>query len=83
MLNCAQAPESLFAQAQVRCAGTGDAAGAAPLRAHAQSMDLRTYGIGAQILRDLGISRMRVLSAPKQMNALSGCGLEVVEYVAA
>jgi 3,4-dihydroxy 2-butanone 4-phosphate synthase/GTP cyclohydrolase II len=44
---------------------------------------LRTYGIGAQILRDLGISRMRVLSAPKQMNALSGFGLEVVEYVAA
>jgi 3,4-dihydroxy 2-butanone 4-phosphate synthase/GTP cyclohydrolase II len=43
---------------------------------------LRTYGIGAQILRDLGISRMRVLSAPKQMNALSGFGLEVVEYVA-
>ena len=42
---------------------------------------LRTYGIGAQILRDLGISRMRVLSAPKQMHALSGFGLEVVEYV--
>ncbi|NNF17495.1 MAG: 3,4-dihydroxy-2-butanone-4-phosphate synthase [Gammaproteobacteria bacterium] len=43
--------------------------------------DLRTYGIGAQILRDLGISRMRVLSAPKIMHALSGFGLEVVEYV--
>ena len=42
---------------------------------------LRTYGIGAQILRDLGISRMRVLSAPKQMHGLSGFGLEVVEYV--
>jgi len=42
---------------------------------------LRTYGIGAQILRDLGVSRMRVLSAPKQMHALSGFGLEVVEYV--
>ncbi len=42
---------------------------------------LRTYGIGSQILSDLGVSRMRVLSAPKQMNAISGFGLEIVEYV--
>ena len=42
---------------------------------------LRTHGTGAQILRDLGITRMRVLSAPKHMLALSGFGLEVVEYV--
>jgi 3,4-dihydroxy 2-butanone 4-phosphate synthase/GTP cyclohydrolase II len=42
---------------------------------------LRTYGIGAQILRDLGVSRMRVLSAPKQMHGLSGFDLEVVGYV--
>ena len=42
---------------------------------------LRTYGTGAQILRDLGVTRMRVLSAPKQMQAISGFGLEVVEYV--
>lgn len=42
---------------------------------------LRTHGTGAQILRDLGITRMRVLSAPKNMLALSGFGLEVVEYV--
>jgi 3,4-dihydroxy 2-butanone 4-phosphate synthase/GTP cyclohydrolase II len=42
---------------------------------------LRTYGIGAQILRDLGVSRMRVLSAPKQMHGLSAFGLEVAEYV--
>jgi 3,4-dihydroxy 2-butanone 4-phosphate synthase/GTP cyclohydrolase II len=42
---------------------------------------LRTYGIGAQILRDLGVARMRVLSAPKQMHGLSAFGLEVVEYV--
>ena len=43
--------------------------------------ELRTYGTGAQILRALGVKRMRVLSAPKQMHALSGFGLEVVEYV--
>jgi 3,4-dihydroxy 2-butanone 4-phosphate synthase/GTP cyclohydrolase II len=42
---------------------------------------LRTYGVGAQILRDLGIQRMRVLSAPKQMLGLSGFDLEVTEYV--
>jgi 3,4-dihydroxy 2-butanone 4-phosphate synthase/GTP cyclohydrolase II len=42
---------------------------------------LRTFGTGAQILRDLGVRRMRVLSAPKQMHAISGFGLEVVEYV--
>jgi 3,4-dihydroxy 2-butanone 4-phosphate synthase/GTP cyclohydrolase II len=42
---------------------------------------LRTYGIGAQILQDLGVSRMRVLSAPKQMLGLSAFGLEVTEYV--
>jgi len=42
---------------------------------------LRNYGTGAQILRDLGVTRMRVLSAPKQMQAISGFNLEVVEYV--
>ena len=42
---------------------------------------LRTYGIGAQILRDLGLSRIRVLSAPKQMHAISGFDLEITEYV--
>ena len=43
--------------------------------------DLRTFGIGAQILTDLGVRKMRVLSAPKKMHALSGFDLEVVEYV--
>ena len=46
-----------------------------------ETRELRTYGTGAQILRSLGVKRMRVLSAPKQMHALSGFGLEVVEYV--
>lgn len=54
--------------------------GTAPARAVGAKV-LRTYGIGAQILRDLGVSRMRVLSAPKQMLGLSGFDLEVVEYV--
>jgi 3,4-dihydroxy 2-butanone 4-phosphate synthase/GTP cyclohydrolase II len=42
---------------------------------------LRTYGVGAQILADLGVRRMRVLSAPKRMHGIAGFGLEVVEYV--
>jgi 3,4-dihydroxy 2-butanone 4-phosphate synthase/GTP cyclohydrolase II len=47
-----------------------------------RGMDLRTFGTGAQVLRALGVRKMRVMSAPKQMHALSGFGLEVVEYVA-
>jgi 3,4-dihydroxy 2-butanone 4-phosphate synthase/GTP cyclohydrolase II len=42
---------------------------------------LRTYGVGAQILRDLGLRRIRVLSAPKHMYAISGFDIEIVEYV--
>lgn len=45
------------------------------------TQELRTYGIGAQILADLGVSRMKVLSAPKVMHAISGFGLEVIEYL--
>jgi 3,4-dihydroxy 2-butanone 4-phosphate synthase/GTP cyclohydrolase II len=51
-----------------------------PVRREARS-ELRTYGIGAQILADLGVRRMRVMSAPKSMHGISGFDLEVVEYV--
>ena len=43
--------------------------------------ELRTYGIGAQILADLGVRKMRVMSAPRAMHGISGFELEVVEYV--
>ncbi len=43
--------------------------------------DLRTYGVGAQILLDLGVRKMRLLSAPKRLHGLSGFDLEVTEYV--
>lgn len=46
-----------------------------------KSADLRTYGIGAQILSDLGVKQMRVLSAPKKFHALGGFDLEVVDYI--
>ena len=43
--------------------------------------ELRTYGVGAQIIADLGVKRMRVLSAPKIVHGIAGFGLEVVDYV--
>ncbi|HKK15382.1 MAG TPA: bifunctional 3,4-dihydroxy-2-butanone-4-phosphate synthase/GTP cyclohydrolase II, partial [Gammaproteobacteria bacterium] len=46
-----------------------------------ETRDLRTIGLGAQILSDVGVRKMRVLSAPKKIHAISGFGLEVVEYV--
>ncbi|MAD16525.1 MAG: 3,4-dihydroxy-2-butanone-4-phosphate synthase [Alteromonadaceae bacterium] len=41
----------------------------------------RTVGVGSQILASLGVKKMRLLSRPKKYHALSGYGLEVVEYV--
>ncbi|OUD15217.1 bifunctional 3,4-dihydroxy-2-butanone-4-phosphate synthase/GTP cyclohydrolase II [Thioflexithrix psekupsensis] len=51
------------------------------LPATPSTTDLRTYGLGAQILLDLGVKKMRILSAPKKIHAISGFGLEVVDYV--
>jgi 3,4-dihydroxy 2-butanone 4-phosphate synthase/GTP cyclohydrolase II len=45
-------------------------------------MDLRTYGIGAQILRDLGVRRMKLLSNPRKMPSMTGFDLEVTGYLA-
>jgi len=41
----------------------------------------RTIGSGSQILKDLGVHKMRLLSSPMRFNALSGFDLEVVEYL--
>jgi 3,4-dihydroxy 2-butanone 4-phosphate synthase/GTP cyclohydrolase II len=46
-------------------------------------MDLRTYGIGAQILRELGITRMKLLGSPRRMPSMAGYGLEVTGFVTA
>lgn len=43
--------------------------------------DLRTYGLGAQILSDLGVRRMRLMSAPKIFHGIAGFGLEITEYI--
>ncbi len=45
-------------------------------------MDLRTYGIGAQILRDLGVGRMRLLANPRKMPSMAGFDLEISGYMA-
>lgn len=64
---------------------TGDvgAANLPPTAAGAHEHDtvLRTYGVGAQILKDLGVRRMQVLSAPKQIHGISAFDLEIEGYV--
>ncbi|HSW07661.1 bifunctional 3,4-dihydroxy-2-butanone-4-phosphate synthase/GTP cyclohydrolase II [Aquabacterium sp.] len=46
-------------------------------------MDLRTYGVGAQILRDQRVTRMKLLGSPRRMPSMVGYGLEVTGFVAA
>jgi 3,4-dihydroxy 2-butanone 4-phosphate synthase/GTP cyclohydrolase II len=43
--------------------------------------DLRTDGVGAQILMDLGVKKMRLMTAPKVIHGLAGFGLEVIDYI--
>jgi 3,4-dihydroxy 2-butanone 4-phosphate synthase/GTP cyclohydrolase II len=43
-------------------------------------VDLRNYGIGAQILRDLGVGKMRLLARPRKMPSMTGFGLEVTGH---
>ncbi len=44
-------------------------------------VDFKTYGVGAQILRDLGVGKMQVLSAPRKLGSMSGYGLEVTGFI--
>jgi 3,4-dihydroxy 2-butanone 4-phosphate synthase/GTP cyclohydrolase II len=45
-----------------------------------RGLDLRLYGIGAQILRDLGVGRMKLMAAPRKMPSMAGFGLEITGY---
>jgi len=65
----------------MRSFATPPPAATAPESAAGEGAVLRTFGVGAQILKDLGVRRMRVLSAPKQMHGISAFGLEVEGYV--
>jgi len=44
-------------------------------------MDLRTYGIGAQILRECGVQKMALMGNPRRMPSIAGYGLEITGYI--
>jgi 3,4-dihydroxy 2-butanone 4-phosphate synthase/GTP cyclohydrolase II len=54
----------------------------AATRRPAARWDPRIYGIGAQILRDLGVGKMRLLSSPRRMPSMTGFDLEVTGHIA-
>ncbi|SFF81604.1 3,4-dihydroxy 2-butanone 4-phosphate synthase / GTP cyclohydrolase II [Duganella sp. CF458] len=75
LLNCGETAEQLFGQLAAldkNVRPTGRAA----------SMDLRSYGIGAQILRDVGVHKMQLLASPRKMPSMTGFNLEVTGYMA-
>ena len=47
----------------------------------AAKWDPRLYGIGAQILRDLGVRRMKLLASPRKMPSMAGFQLEITGYL--
>jgi 3,4-dihydroxy 2-butanone 4-phosphate synthase/GTP cyclohydrolase II len=71
LLNCGEDAEQLLAQFE----GTARSA-------QAGRMDLRTYGVGAQILRECGVQRMALLGTPRRMPSMTGYGLEVTGFIA-
>ena len=52
-----------------------------PVPSTGSAMDLRTYGVGAQILRAMGVRRMRLMGSPRRMPSMTGYGLEVVGFL--
>ena len=73
LLNCGESAAQLLAQFE----GTARAS-QAPERGR---MDLRTYGIGAQILRHCGVHKMNLLGNPRRMPSMVGYGLETASYI--
>jgi 3,4-dihydroxy 2-butanone 4-phosphate synthase/GTP cyclohydrolase II len=67
-----ESPEALLARLQRK---------SAPEAEPAPQQEWRQLGLGAQILADLGLRRLRVLGTPRKLVALGGFGLEVAEYV--
>ena len=74
LLNCGETADELFAQFAAL-----DTPATKP-QGRAASMDLRNYGIGAQILRELGVGKMRLLASPRKMPSMTGFDLEVTGY---
>ena len=73
LLNCGESAAQLLTQFE----GTARAS-QAPERGR---MDLRTYGIGAQILRACGVHKMNLMGTPRRMPSMAGYGLETVGYI--
>ncbi len=73
LLNCGESAAQLLAQFE----GTARASHA-PERGR---MDLRTYGVGAQILRECGVHKMNLMGNPRRMPSMTGYGLEIAGYV--
>jgi 3,4-dihydroxy 2-butanone 4-phosphate synthase/GTP cyclohydrolase II len=71
LLNCTQEPDALLQQLVPSNTAT---------QPHRAQMDLRTYGVGAQILRELGVARMKLLGSPRRMPSMTGYGLEVTGF---
>jgi 3,4-dihydroxy 2-butanone 4-phosphate synthase / GTP cyclohydrolase II len=76
LLNCEESAEQMFAHFD---ALNNPDTQSAPRGAR---MDLRTYGIGAQILKDLGVGKMKLLASPRKMPSMTGFDLEVIGYQA-
>ena len=74
LLNCGESAAELLAQFE----GTARAT-QAPERGR---MDLRTYGIGAQVLRECGVHKMQLMGHPRRMPSMVGYGLEITGYIA-
>jgi 3,4-dihydroxy 2-butanone 4-phosphate synthase/GTP cyclohydrolase II len=74
LLNCGESAGQLLAQFE----GTARASHA-PERGR---MDLRSYGVGAQILRECGVHRMNLMGSPRRMPSMAGYGLEIASHVA-
>ena len=72
LLNCGETADQLFAQFE----GTARASHA-PERGR---MDLRTYGVGVQILRELGVQKMNLMGTPRRLPSMAGYGLEIAGY---
>lgn len=77
LLNCAEPVDRLFDKFD---ALADIDAGRSPAP-RAAKMDLRTYGIGAQILRDLNVGTMKLLARPRKMPSMAGFGLHVTGYL--
>ncbi len=73
LLNCGETADQLLDQFE----GTARAAHA-PGRGR---MDLRTYGVGAQILRECGVHKMQLMGTPRRMPSMAGYGLEVTGFI--